>query len=91
MKGRTLKLCQIAQQNIVGGEEKISFNKIQEITLGQQESPDRLPPTPLPGEVSTVLKLDNTVVGQTSWKPCGPHAWDQSFTLELERVSSVRG
>uniref|UniRef100_A0A3Q2GYI4 Serine/threonine-protein kinase N1 n=1 Tax=Equus caballus TaxID=9796 RepID=A0A3Q2GYI4_HORSE len=38
-------------------------------------------------EVSTVLKLDNTVVGQTSWKPCGPSAWDQSFTLELERVT----
>lgn len=38
-------------------------------------------------EVSTVLKLDNTVVGQTAWKPCGPNAWDQSFTLELERVS----
>lgn len=42
-------------------------------------------------EVSTVLKLDNTVVGQTAWKPCGPSAWDQSFTLELERVSGVLG
>uniref|UniRef100_A0A8C5XZN2 Serine/threonine-protein kinase N1 n=1 Tax=Microcebus murinus TaxID=30608 RepID=A0A8C5XZN2_MICMU len=42
-------------------------------------------------EVSTVLKLDNTVVGQTSWKPCGPNAWDQSFTLELERVSCLGG
>ncbi|KAB1259985.1 Serine/threonine-protein kinase N1 [Camelus dromedarius] len=40
-------------------------------------------------EVSTVLKLDNTVVGQTSWKPCGPHAWDQSFTLELERAREL--
>ncbi|XP_004999906.1 serine/threonine-protein kinase N1 isoform X2 [Cavia porcellus] len=41
------------------------------------------------GEVSTVLKLDNTVVGQTSWKPCGPSAWDQSFTLELERAREL--
>ncbi|XP_019519678.1 PREDICTED: serine/threonine-protein kinase N1 [Hipposideros armiger] len=40
-------------------------------------------------EVSTVLKLDNTVVGQTSWKPCGPNAWDQSFTLELERAREL--
>ncbi|EHH59287.1 Serine/threonine-protein kinase N1 [Macaca fascicularis] len=40
-------------------------------------------------EVSTVLKLDNTVVGQTSWKPCGPSAWDQSFTLELERAREL--
>ncbi|XP_037674218.1 serine/threonine-protein kinase N1 isoform X3 [Choloepus didactylus] len=40
-------------------------------------------------EVSTVLKLDNTVVGQTSWKPCGPNAWEQSFTLELERAREL--
>uniref|UniRef100_A0A8C6A4Z2 Serine/threonine-protein kinase N1 n=1 Tax=Marmota marmota marmota TaxID=9994 RepID=A0A8C6A4Z2_MARMA len=40
-------------------------------------------------EVSTVLKLDNTVVGQTSWRPCGPNAWDQSFTLELERAREL--
>ncbi|XP_025771591.1 serine/threonine-protein kinase N1 [Puma concolor] len=46
-------------------------------------------PAPLTGEVSTVLKLDNTVVGQTSWKPCGPNAWDQSFTLELERAREL--
>ncbi|XP_040846640.1 serine/threonine-protein kinase N1 isoform X4 [Ochotona curzoniae] len=40
-------------------------------------------------EVSTVLKLDNTVVGQTSWKPSGPSAWDQSFILELERAREL--
>ncbi|XP_073910038.1 serine/threonine-protein kinase N1 isoform X3 [Castor canadensis] len=40
-------------------------------------------------EVSTVLKLDNTVVGQTSWKPCGLNTWDQSFTLELERAREL--
>uniref|UniRef100_A0A8C0XEM2 Serine/threonine-protein kinase N1 n=1 Tax=Castor canadensis TaxID=51338 RepID=A0A8C0XEM2_CASCN len=39
--------------------------------------------------VSTVLKLDNTVVGQTSWKPCGLNTWDQSFTLELERAREL--
>ncbi|XP_036376913.1 serine/threonine-protein kinase N2-like isoform X1 [Megalops cyprinoides] len=36
-------------------------------------------------EVSAVLKLDNTVVGQTSWKPVNNQAWDQKFTLELDR------
>lgn len=36
-----------------------------------------------------MLKLDNTVVGQTSWKPCGPNAWDQSFSLELERAREL--
>ena len=38
-------------------------------------------------EVSAVLKLDNTVVGQTAWRTVGEHAWDQTFTVELERVS----
>uniref|UniRef100_A0A672JBL3 protein kinase C n=1 Tax=Salarias fasciatus TaxID=181472 RepID=A0A672JBL3_SALFA len=32
-----------------------------------------------------VLKLDNTVVGQTTWKPVSNQAWDQKFTLELDR------
>ncbi|KAF5929007.1 hypothetical protein HPG69_018186 [Diceros bicornis minor] len=40
-------------------------------------------------EVCTMLKLDNTVVGQTSWKPCGLSAWDQCFTLELERAREL--
>ncbi|XP_034567840.1 serine/threonine-protein kinase N1-like isoform X2 [Notolabrus celidotus] len=36
-------------------------------------------------EVSSVLKLENTVVGQTLWKTVGEQAWDQTFTVELER------
>uniref|UniRef100_A0A8C2ZST2 protein kinase C n=1 Tax=Cyclopterus lumpus TaxID=8103 RepID=A0A8C2ZST2_CYCLU len=32
-----------------------------------------------------VLKLDNTVVGQTSWRSVSNQAWDQKFTLELDR------
>lgn len=39
-------------------------------------------------EVSAVLKLDNTVVGQTVWKTGGEQAWDQTFTVELERVGA---
>lgn len=33
-----------------------------------------------------MLKVDNTVMGQTAWKPVGLDAWDQTFALELERV-----
>uniref|UniRef100_A0A4W5RVV2 protein kinase C n=1 Tax=Hucho hucho TaxID=62062 RepID=A0A4W5RVV2_9TELE len=40
----------------------------------------------LSSEVSAVLKLENTVVGQTCWKTVGEQAWDQTFTVELERV-----
>lgn len=39
----------------------------------------------LSSEVSAVLKLENTVVGQTAWRTVGEQAWDQTFTLELER------
>ncbi|KAJ3615224.1 hypothetical protein NHX12_018792, partial [Muraenolepis orangiensis] len=38
-------------------------------------------------EVSAVLKMDNTVVGQTAWKTIGDQSWDQTFTVELERVT----
>uniref|UniRef100_A0A8D0DGV9 protein kinase C n=1 Tax=Sander lucioperca TaxID=283035 RepID=A0A8D0DGV9_SANLU len=39
----------------------------------------------LSSEVSAVLKLDNSVVGQTPWRTVGEQAWDQTFTVELER------
>uniref|UniRef100_A0A8C2ZTS8 protein kinase C n=1 Tax=Cyclopterus lumpus TaxID=8103 RepID=A0A8C2ZTS8_CYCLU len=39
----------------------------------------------LSNEISAVLKLDNTVVGQTSWRSVSNQAWDQKFTLELDR------
>ncbi|XP_055102383.1 serine/threonine-protein kinase N2-like [Symphalangus syndactylus] len=39
----------------------------------------------LSSDVCAVLKLDNTVVGQTSWKPISNQSWDQKFILELDR------
>lgn len=36
-------------------------------------------------EIMSVLKLDNVTVGQTSWKPCSQKAWDQRFSLDLDR------
>uniref|UniRef100_A0AAR2ILY3 protein kinase C n=1 Tax=Pygocentrus nattereri TaxID=42514 RepID=A0AAR2ILY3_PYGNA len=32
-----------------------------------------------------VLKVDNRMVGHTHWRPVGKEAWDQSFSIELER------
>lgn len=37
-------------------------------------------------EISAVLKVDNRMVGHTNWRPVGKEAWDQSFSIELERV-----
>ncbi|XP_023033684.2 serine/threonine-protein kinase N isoform X7 [Drosophila willistoni] len=36
-------------------------------------------------EIMAVIKLDNISVGQTSWKPCSQQAWDQRFSIELDR------
>ena len=36
-----------------------------------------------------MLKLENSVVGQTAWRTVGEQAWDQTFTVELERVSTA--
>lgn len=40
-------------------------------------------------EVLAVLKVDNKVVGQTNWGPVNNQAWDQSFAIELDRVSVI--
>ncbi|KAJ8276966.1 hypothetical protein GJAV_G00069890, partial [Gymnothorax javanicus] len=39
----------------------------------------------LSNEICAVLKLDNTMAGLTSWKPVSNQAWNQKFTLELDR------
>ena len=32
-----------------------------------------------------MLKLDNVAVGQTSWKACSQQAWDQRFSIDLDK------
>ncbi|XP_018109120.1 serine/threonine-protein kinase N1 isoform X2 [Xenopus laevis] len=41
-------------------------------------------------EISVVLRLDNTVVGQTAWKSEGRDTWDQIFKLKLERARELQ-
>ncbi|XP_076272223.1 serine/threonine-protein kinase N isoform X2 [Rhynchophorus ferrugineus] len=36
-------------------------------------------------EIMAVLKLDNNTVAQTSWRPCSQQAWDQRFSIELDK------
>ncbi|XP_035432179.2 serine/threonine-protein kinase N [Spodoptera frugiperda] len=36
-------------------------------------------------EIMAVLKLDNHHVAQTSWRPCSQQAWDQRFTIKLDK------
>lgn len=36
-------------------------------------------------EIMAVIKLDNITVAQTSWKPCSQQAWDQRFSIDLDK------
>ncbi|XP_066250537.1 serine/threonine-protein kinase N isoform X3 [Euwallacea similis] len=36
-------------------------------------------------DIMAVLKLDNNAVAQTSWRPCSQQAWDQRFSIELDK------
>lgn len=36
-------------------------------------------------EIMAVLKLDNHTVAQTSWRPCSQQAWDQRFSMKLDK------
>lgn len=36
-------------------------------------------------EIMAVIKLDNMTVAQTSWKVCSQQAWDQRFSIELDK------
>ncbi|XP_071444461.1 serine/threonine-protein kinase N isoform X5 [Hetaerina americana] len=36
-------------------------------------------------EIMAVLKLDNQTVGQTNWRPCSQQAWDQRFSIDLDK------
>jgi protein kinase N len=38
-------------------------------------------------EIMATMRLDNNVVAQTNWKQCSQQAWDQRFSIELDRVS----
>lgn len=40
-------------------------------------------------EIMAVLRLDNNTVAQTSWKPCSQQAWDQRFTVQLDRAREL--
>lgn len=36
-------------------------------------------------EIMAVIKLDNITVAQTAWKLCSQQAWDQRFSIDLEK------
>ncbi|XP_041098686.1 serine/threonine-protein kinase N2 isoform X2 [Polyodon spathula] len=53
--------------------------------IGRSGSGRHLKTDELSMEISAVLKLDNKTVGCTQWKSVSNQAWDQSFSIELDR------
>lgn len=41
--------------------------------------------TDFSNEIMAVLRLDNNTVAQTNWKTCSQQAWDQRFSIPLDR------
>lgn len=40
-------------------------------------------------EIMAVVKLDNVQVAQTNWRPCSQQAWDQRFSIDLDKSREV--
>ncbi|KAK7864094.1 hypothetical protein R5R35_002735 [Gryllus longicercus] len=36
-------------------------------------------------DIMAVIKLDNQTVAQTNWRPCSQQAWDQRFSIDLDK------
>uniref|UniRef100_A0A8C4R2I6 Protein kinase N2a n=1 Tax=Eptatretus burgeri TaxID=7764 RepID=A0A8C4R2I6_EPTBU len=67
------------------GENKSSFIARRSMYGRPSSARYSLKPDEISNEICACLKLDNAVVGQTAWKTCGKQAWDQKFTIELDR------
>ncbi|RNA15217.1 Serine threonine- kinase, partial [Brachionus plicatilis] len=44
----------------------------------------------LSNEITAVLRLDNNIVGQTNWRTCSQQAWDQRFSIQLDRSRELQ-
>ena len=40
-------------------------------------------------EINAILRVDNVRTVETGYKPCSQQAWDQRYTIELDRVRFV--
>ncbi|CAF0971463.1 unnamed protein product [Didymodactylos carnosus] len=43
----------------------------------------------LSNEINAILRLDNVRVVETGYKPCSQQAWDQRFTIDLDRAREL--
>jgi serine/threonine-protein kinase N2 len=62
-----------------------SLKSILLLILGRSSSKSYSVKDDISMEIMAVIKLDNTTVAQTSWKPCSQQAWDQRFSIDLDK------
>lgn len=55
------------------------------LILGRSSSKSYSVKDDISTEIYAIIKLDNKTVGQTSFKPCSQQAWDQRFSIELDK------
>lgn len=56
-----------------------------DLLLGRSSSKSYSVKDDISSEIMAVIKLDNITVAQTSWKPCSQQAWDQRFSIDLDK------
>lgn len=79
--------CQDLLEEVPGRSRKDSDNNSSPMDLrffrkgvgGRSSSKSYSVKEEVSDEIMAVLKLDNTTVGQTSWRPCSQQAWDQRY------------
>ncbi|XP_044753309.1 serine/threonine-protein kinase N isoform X1 [Coccinella septempunctata] len=85
--------CQDLLEEVPGRSRKDSDNNSSPMDLrffrkgvgGRSSSKSYSVKEEVSDEIMAVLKLDNTTVGQTSWRPCSQQAWDQRFSIDLDK------
>ncbi|RXM94683.1 Serine/threonine-protein kinase N2 [Acipenser ruthenus] len=76
--------CRVTSLSLTSGSPGDAKSSLK-ARIGRSGSGRHLKTDELSVEISAVLKLDNKTVGRTQWKSVSNQAWDQSFSIELNR------
>ncbi|XP_033850870.3 serine/threonine-protein kinase N2-like isoform X1 [Acipenser ruthenus] len=76
--------CRVTSLSLTSGSPGDAKSSLK-ARIGRGGSGRHLKTDELSVEISAVLKLDNKTVGRTQWKSVSNQAWDQSFSIELNR------
>ncbi|KAK7164613.1 hypothetical protein R3I94_003103 [Phoxinus phoxinus] len=78
--------CRVSNMSSAPGSPSESKSLRMRTGLSTRSTNGKTPKTDeLSSEISAVLKVDNKIVGRTHWRPLSKEAWNQSFSIELER------